>query len=118
MKLRPQTTTAHACSVGQNLHMKIDSVFGLNTSPHNWQVLAECLYKKSECVYSFPDLDSMSQKQSALIDLVKLPKDTDECIYLLVPVISDRIKNDVVSDCKRVPTQNLMLIDENILAGT
>ena len=58
------------------------------------------------------------QKHKALLHLVKIPIDLDKCPHLLVPATNDHINTGVFSNGKRGPTQNSMVVDENLLADT
>ena len=56
------------------------------------------------------------QKQSALIDLIQLPKDVDKCSHLLFKATADSKIKGVITDGKRGIDQNDMFIDENPLS--
>ena len=74
VNLHPQVAAAHTYSVVQTLYMPIGSVFGANVVPHNWEVFAQSRCKKTEHLQSSLDLPTIVQNHSAIIDLIKLPK--------------------------------------------
>ena len=78
VNLYPQGSAARTCSVGQTLCIPIGSVFGANFSPHNWEVFAQSRCKKNGALLVLSGLTLNSTKPSALVDLIKLPKDTDK----------------------------------------
>ena len=78
VKLHPQVALDHMHSVGQTLCKPIVSVFGANVSLHNWEAFTQSLYKKSEYLKYSPDLPTIVDNHRAIIDLIKLPKDTEK----------------------------------------
>ena len=116
VKLHPDVAAAHAYSVGQTLYVPTGSVFGSNVSPHNWEVLAQSRCMLAEHLQSTTDLDLLTQKHKALLDLVRIPKDLDKCPQLLVPATRDNLNPGVFLNGTRGPTKNAMFVDDNLLA--
>ena len=113
--LHPQVSACHVDYSSKILCIPIVSVFGDNFSPHDWEVFAQSRCKKSEHLESSPDLPAISQKHSDLIDLIKLPKDTNKYPNILVQVKAYRINKGFISKVKRGPTQRAMLVRDNLL---
>ena len=116
MKLHPQVAVSHVHLVNQILYITIGSVFGANVSPHNWEAFVQSCCKKSEHLQSSLEFPAIAQKHSALIDLTKLPKDTEKCPHLLVKVIADRISKGIVADGKQGTAQSAILVDDSFLS--
>ena len=55
-------------------------------------------------------------KHSAIVYLIKLPKDTEKFPHLLVQDVDDSFNKGLVSNGNRGPTQNAMFIDDNLIA--
>ena len=115
MKLHPRVVAYHAFSVGQALCITIVSVFSSNVSQHNWDVFAQSYYKKNGIIAVLNGLNFNSVKHRALIDLIKLLKDTKKCPYLLAQGTADRINKGIIANGKRGPTQSTMLEDDKLL---
>ena len=96
--------------------MPIGSLFGANFSPHNWEVLAQSLCKKTEYFQYSPDIDRIVQNHSSLIDLAQLPKDNEKCPHLLVQAIADRINKGIIAEDKWGTTQNAITINDKLIA--
>ena len=104
IKLHLQVTAVYALSVGQTLFMPIASVFGSKFSPHTWEVFTQSRCKKTEYLQSSPDLPTIVQKHSAIIDINKIPKDTDKCPHSLAQDAAYSSNKDVLVNGKRGPT--------------
>ena len=118
VKLHTQVAVEYACYAGQTLCMPFCSVLSANVSPHNWEIFAQSRCKKVEHLKHSPDLPTITQKHSAIIELMQLPNDNDTCTHLLVQATNDRINKDIFVNDERGPTQNAMLVDDNLLAET
>ena len=70
----------------------------------------------AEHLQSSADLTLLLQKHKALLDLVKIPKDLDECPQLLVPATNDHTNSGVFLNGKHGPTTNVMFVEDNLLA--
>ena len=117
MKLHQKLAESHACSVYQTLYIPISSAFGANVIPQN----GRCLHNSIAKIGTLEVLTRLtynSAKNNALIDLMKLPKDDDKCPHLLAQEIVDRINKGIIVKGKRVPTQNSILADDNLLVDT
>ena len=55
-------------------------------------------------------------QKSALIDLVQISKEAEKFPHLIVYMITDRMKQGVVTGNKWVPIQHSMFADDNLLA--
>ena len=100
-KLHPDVTVAHTYSVGQTLHIPIGSAFGSNVSLHNWEVLAQSWRMLAEHLQSTTNLELLAQKCKALLHLVRILKDLNKCLKLLVPATSDNLNPRVFSNGTR-----------------
>ena len=63
-------------------------------------------------------LNYNSTKNSALTDLIKLPKDDNECTHLLVQAMSYKINKGLIADSKRGPIQNTTFADDNLIVDS
>ena len=57
------------------------------------------------------------QKHNVIIDIIKLSPCVDRFTHLLVKATKDHIITGILINDKRGPTQNVMLVDGNLLAG-
>ena len=56
------------------------------------------------------------KKHSALIDLIKLLKDTYKYLHLHVPATAKKMNKGVFTDGKWVPTQHAILATDNLIS--
>ena len=73
--------------------------------------------QKSEHLQSSPGLRTIVQKYSAIIDIIKLPKDTDPPPHLLVKYTSGITNKGVLANSERRSSQHFMFVDNNLLSG-
>ena len=59
---------------------------------------------------------SMIQNHIILVNLIKLPKDSEKCQHLLVQATFDRIEKGILVNGKTGLTQNAALTEENLIA--
>ena len=69
------------------------------------------LQKSGTLVVLTPTFLQMVQKHSALINFMKLPKDTNKYPHILVHETYDSINKGVIAEDNWVPTQNTLLVD-------
>ena len=55
------------------------------------------------------------KKHSALIDLIKLPKDTEKCPHVLVQLTANRINKGFLVNGERGSTQGAMFVDDSLI---
>ena len=55
-------------------------------------------------------------KHISIVDLIKLPKDTDKFPRLIVQAKSDSVNKVVNPNGNREPTKNAIFVDDNLLA--
>ena len=71
--------------------MRIDSGFGANVSPHNWEVSSQSRCRLAEHLKSSRELPKILHKHSDIVDLIKLPKDTDKHSHLMVQATTNSV---------------------------
>ena len=80
-------------------------------------MLAQYRCKLAEYLHPSWDLPTIVHNHSAIIDLIKLPKETYKHPHLMVQATTDSVNKGVNENGNRVPTKNTMFADDNLLPG-
>ena len=116
MKLHPDIAGAHSFVIKDTLHVPLGSVFGSNVSPHNWEVIALARTKLAEWLQIQSNVKKIENKQKNLLDLIKFPEDVFHPKEYFTQDTPYSKNKGVMAEGVRLPTQNAMFIDDNLMA--
>ena len=72
--------------------------------------------KLAEWLQTHPNIKELEEKHKALLDLIKFPNDIFHTKKDFVQANPDSINKRVIVNGVRLPTQNVMLVDGNLMA--
>ena len=116
IKMHPDIAGSYAFIIGDNLYVPLGSVFGSNVSPHNWEVIALSRTKLSEWLQTQPNIKEIEEKYKDLLDLIKFPDEVFNPREEFTQATPDSKNKGVIEDGVRLPTQNVMFVDDNLIA--
>ena len=118
IKLHSDVAGAHTFIIRNKLYLPLGSVFGSNVSPHNWEVIALSRTKLAEWLQRQLNIREIAKKHKDLLNLIQFPEDVFQPKDGFVQATPDSINTGVIENGIRLPTQNVMFVDDNLMAGT
>ena len=114
----PDVAGAHAFIIRNKLYVLLGSVFGSNVRPYNWEVIALSRTKLAEWIQIQPNIREIEDKNEDLLNLIQFPKHIFKPKDSFVQATLDSINTGVKENRIRLPTQNAIFVDDNLMANT